>query len=307
MKESGVPLVRLGASAVTVSPLGVGTNAWGNHGRARPELQPVFQAAFGTGIGFFDTAEVYSRGGSERTLGLCLQGLDAGAAQPVVLSKFFPMPWRLHKEALIAALRASLDRLHLSALDVYLIHFPWGPVGNDTWVDGLADAMEAGLVRAVGVSNFTPSQMRKAQEVLARRGIALACNEVEYSLLRRGAERNGTLAACRELGVTLIAYRPLGLGLLTADAPRSTSRGWRRLLARGMENDTTDRLRRLLEKLGNAHGGKTKSQVALNWVIRKGALPIPGATSVTHLKENAGALGWSLTDAEVAALDQVAE
>jgi aryl-alcohol dehydrogenase-like predicted oxidoreductase len=287
-------------SGIEATALGVGTNAWGNRGRPRPEIAPVFRAALEGGIGFFDTAEIYGRGGSERTLGLCLQESAPDARRPVVLSKFFPLPWRLGSSALLAALRASLSRLHLPALDVYLVHFPWGPRGSATWVESLADAVEAGLVRSVGVSNFSVSQMRRAHEALARRGVPLAANEVEFSLLRRKAERGGTLAACHELGVRMIAYRPLGLGLLAAGG----SRGWRALAARRMRRTATDRLMALADEVGAAHGGRTRSQVALNWVISKGALPIPGATSVPHLIENAGALGWSLTAAEVSALDE---
>jgi aryl-alcohol dehydrogenase-like predicted oxidoreductase len=284
--------------------IGVGTNAWGSHGKARPELLPVFQAALKIGVGFFDTAEIYGGGGSERTLGLCLDGLGqrAGGPRPLVLSKFFPMPWRFQRKDFVAALRATLERLRIPSLDVYLIHFPLGR--TTTWVNALGDVVEAGLARAVGVSNFSALQMRRAYDVLQRHGIPLVCNEVEYSLLRREPERNGTLAACRELGATMIAYRPLGLGLLTRGSAKNPSRGWRRLLARGMQGAATDRLRALLAELGDAHGGMTAAQVALNWVQRKGALPIPGATSVAHLEENAGSLGWALTDAEVAALDE---
>jgi len=290
--------VRLGGSSVRVSPLGVGTNAWGHGGRPRPELRPVLEAALLRGIVFFDTAEIYGGGGSERTLGVLLGGSPQVGERPVILSKFFPMPWRLRKRQLIEALRRSLDRLVMPSLDVYLIHFPLGPV--NAWLDALAHVAGAGLVRAVGVSNFNARQLRHAHRALASRGIPLACNEVELSLARRGAERNGTLAACQELGVTVIAYRPLALGRLV-QSPTRSSHGWRRLVAAGMR--TGDRLTDVLQEIGRSHGEKTPAQVALNWVFCKGALPIPGATRVAHLEENAGALGWRLTDAEVAALD----
>jgi len=294
--------VRLGRSSVLVSPLGVGTNAWGRSGGPRPELRQVFEAALSRDITFFDTAEVYGAGGSERTLGGFL-GHGAPGEQPVVLSKFFPMPWRLRKGALIDALRRSLERLSMPAVDVYLIHFPWGPVAIETWVDALADARAAGLVKAVGVSNYSAEQLRRAHAVLASRGLPLACNEVELSLARRGAEKNGTLAACRELGVTLIAYRPLALGRLTGVATRQ-AHGWRRLMASRMGSEVS--LADTLQEIGLAHGGRSAPQVALNWVICKGAIPIPGATSVAHLEENAGALGWHLSESEVAALDTAA-
>ncbi len=125
-----------------------------------------------------------------------------------MLSKFFPWPWRLSRRELDSALKRSLGRLGIPRLDVILLHFPFPPVPLESWVEALGDAVEAGLTRAVGVSNCDASQVRRAHEVLTRRNIPLACDEVEFSLLNRRAERNGTLAACRELGVATIAYRP---------------------------------------------------------------------------------------------------
>jgi aryl-alcohol dehydrogenase-like predicted oxidoreductase len=304
-----IPKVRLGKSDVLVSPIGVGTNAWGLRGKPRPELKKVFQAALEREITLFDTAELYGFGGSERTLaevlshGSTSDSISAnGQEGPVVLTKFLPLPWRLRKPALLRALRSSLRRLNLPLADIYLIHFPLGPVPIETWVEGLADAYEAGLVRALGVSNFNASQLQRAHKVLASRGVPLSCNEVEFSLLHRGIERNGTLAACRELGVTLIAYRPLGLGSLTGSA--SLSNGKRHeALAHGVRNSATKGLAQLVREIGETHGGRTPPQVALNWILCKGALPIFGTTKVAHVEENFGALGWRLNDQEMAALD----
>jgi len=293
--------IPLGRSRVLVSPLGLGTNTWGRAGRPRLELRNVFQAALSNGIALLDTAEIYAAGGSERSLGEFLTGLDS-AARPAVLSKFFPMPWRFRKTQLVDALRRSLERLRLSALDVYLIHFPWGPRPIEAWVDALADAANAGLVRAVGVSNYNAAQVRRAYRVLDARGIPLACNEVELSLARRGAEKSGTLAACRELGVSVIAYRPLARGRLVASPV--PARGMRGLMASGMRPGK--RLEEVVKEIGKAHGGKTAAQVALNWVICKGAVPIPCATRISHLMENIGALGWQLSDVEVSELDSAA-
>jgi aryl-alcohol dehydrogenase-like predicted oxidoreductase len=174
-------------------------------------------------------------------------------------------------------------------------------------MDALVDALEAGLTRAVGVSNYSAAQMRRAHTALSRRGVALACNQVEYNLLQRSVERNGLLSLCRELGVTLVAYRPIASGLLSGKyTPDNPPQDWRGLVYRrgtlAQIQPVVDRLR----QIGEAHGGKTPSQVALNWLICKGALPIPGAKNVRQAQENAGALGWRLTDDEVAALDAAA-
>jgi aryl-alcohol dehydrogenase-like predicted oxidoreductase len=293
--------VQLGTSGLHVSPLGVGTNAWRFNQQAMPGLQSTFEAALNAGVDFFDTAEVYGFGGSERTLG---QFLATASQKPVVATKFLPVPWRLGKSSLTTALRGSLSRLGVAQVDLYLIHSPVSPVAIETWMDALADAVQAGLTRGVGVSNYSAEQMRRAHAALSKRGIALACNQVEYSLLQRSAERNGLLSLCRELGVTLVAYHPIASGLLTGKyTPDNPPRDWRRLVYRRAYLARIQPVVDHLRQIGAAHGGKTPSQVALNWIICKGALPIPGAKNVRQAQDNAGALGWRLTDDEVAALD----
>ncbi len=302
--------VPLGKSDVRVSPLGIGTWAWGDRfiwGYSRssdPDLQAAFQATLAAGINFLDSAEMYGFGRSEQLIGQFMQA-NGQPAQPVLIAtKFAPVPWRLGKTSLLSALRGSLKRLQVPRVDLYQIHFPLLPVAIETWMDALADAVEAGLTRAVGVSNYSPDQMRRAHAALAKRGVALASNQVEFSLLHRQPERDGLLALCRELGVTLIAYSPLAKGLLTGkytpDKPPKGARG--RMAGR----DYLARIQPLIGQLraiGEAHGGKTPSQVALNWLIARGALPIPGAKNVRQVQDNAGALGWHLTEDEVARLD----
>ncbi len=206
------PLVALGTTDVRVSPLGVGTNTWGTGGGADPRKVDTFTALLDEGITLFDTAEIYTGSASERTIGECIR---VTGRSPVVLTKFFPFPWRVSREGLAVALRRSLQRLGLPRVDVYLLHFPLPPVSLESWTEGLADAVQAGLTRAVGISNCGPAQVRRAHEVLKARGIPLACNEVELSLLKRAPLENGLLDVCRELGVTLIAYRPLAQGMLS--------------------------------------------------------------------------------------------
>jgi aryl-alcohol dehydrogenase-like predicted oxidoreductase len=159
-------------------------------------------------------------------------------------------------------------------------------------------------VRAVGVSNYDASEMRRAHSTLKSRGIPLCCNEVEYNLLNRRAETNGVRDACRELGVTLVAYRPLALGFLSAaSSPQNPAKGVRGLLFGRGYAERIGAVAGLLRRIADSRG-KTPAQVALNWVLCKGALPIPGATTIQHLQENVGALGWRLTAEEVAGLDQ---
>ncbi len=291
--------------------LGLGTAAWGDrllwdHGRSHTDadLEAAFEASLAGGIRLYDTAEIYGWGHSERLLG---RFLDGGKGQPLVVTKFMPYPWRLRRTSLLTALHGSLDRLGVQQIALYLVHWPLPPVSIETWMDGLADAVEAGLVQAVGVSNFSLAQMKRAGAALARRGVPLAANQVEYSLLQRAPERSGLLAACQEMGVRLMAYSPLAMGTLTgkyaSGSPLPGVRGWRfnRRLAR------ITPLLDLLREIGQAHGGKTPAQVALNWVIAKGALPIPGAKNACQAEENVGGKGWRLTEEEVGALDATSE
>ncbi len=304
--------ILLGKTTLTITPLGIGTWAWGDrfvwgYGGGRygdDDLRAAFEAALEGGINFFDTAEVYGLGKSERLLG---QFIREHRASVVVATKFFPFPWRWGEGAFRRALRHSLQRLGMEQVDLYQVHFPYPPVSIERWAETLADVVEEGLVRAVGVSNYNAEQMGRAYNVLARRGIPLASNQVHYSLLHRDPEFDGVMRLCKELGVTLIAYSPLEMGILTGKyTPEHPPGGLRRrrfpktYLAAAMPVVAK------LRAIGEAHDGKSAAQVALNWVICKGAVPIPGAKNARHATANAGALGWRLTADEVAALDDVA-
>jgi len=150
--------------------------------------------------------------------------------------------------------------------------------------------------------------MRRAHDVLAKRGIPLASNQVEYSLLHRQPERNGVLAACRDLRVALIAYSPVAKGILTGKyTPQNPPPGVRGRQWNFKPLAHIQPLIARLREVGEAHGGKTPAQVALNWLIQKGALPIPGVKNARQVQDNLGALGWSLTPDEVELLDQASE
>lgn len=301
--EQRAETIALGRTGPTVSALGAGTNTWGGRGGPGPDTCSTFDALLDCGITLLDTAEIYTGGRSERAVGRCIR--ESGR-RPVVLTKFFPMPGRLGKGAMRSALHRSLSRLGLSAVDVYLLHFPWPPVPLETWADALADAVEAGLARAVGVSNCDHGQTRRAHAALAARGIPLACNEVELSLLHRKPERGGLLDTCRELDVTVIAYRPLALGVLSGKYGAAHRPGGYRGLLYGRAY--LARIQPVLTALQHvaAARGRTVSQVALNWVLCKGALPIPGAKSPEQARQNAGAMGWRLTPVEIAELERAA-
>ncbi len=168
----------------------------------------------------------------------------------------------------------------------------------------MAEAVQAGLTRSVGVSNYGPELTRRAFEACAKRGIPLASNQVQYSLLHRQPERNGLVQMCRELGVSIIAYSPIAKGLLTGKyTPENPPPGTRGFSAGRDYLKRIQPLVALMHTIGEEHGGKTPGQVALNWVLCKGAVPIPGAKNARQAQENAGALGWRLTDSEVERLE----
>jgi aryl-alcohol dehydrogenase-like predicted oxidoreductase len=302
--------IPLGTSNIRISPMGIGTWAWGDRfvwGYSRDQdadLKESFQMTIDAGINFFDTAELYGLGRSERLLGQFMQTTQ----QPLVIAtKFMPLPWRFMKGQLRSALKGSLNRLGMARVDLYQIHWPSQLVPLERWMDALADAVDDGLTRTVGVSNYSLDEMRRAHERLMKRGIALASNQVEYSLLVRQPEHSGLLKACHELGITLIAYSPIAMGMLTGKyTPENPPKGARARMYTPAYLAKIQPLIRLLKEIGQAHGGKTASQVSLNWLICKGTLPIPGVRNVRQLQDNLGALGWRLTDAEVAALDSAA-
>ena len=305
-----------GSNILAGITFGVGTWSWGyrlfwgyGSGYGPEDLRQVFDASLAAGIRLFDTAEVYGQGKSEQMLGEFLRDLpEERRARVLVATKFMPFPWRLGRGSLSKALKASLNRMQIEQVDLYQVHQPLPPVTPETWMTAMAEAVQSGRVKAVGVSNYSQEWMQRAYDTLIREGIPLAANQVEYSLLERRVEKNGLLKLCKDLGITLIAYSPLAMGILTgkysaANPPRGIRgrRYGRHLL------EKTAPLITLLKHLGASHGGRTPAQVALNWCICKGTLPIPGAKNIQQAEQNAGALGWMLSESEVAALDEASD
>lgn len=302
--ESGIRPGRL-----DLPPMGVGAWAWGDRmywgyerGYGRREVEEAFHASLDAGIRFFDTAEIYGQGASERILG----ELEKEAQVPLTIaSKFMPYPWRLGGGALLIALHRSLDRLGRGSLELYQIHFPLPPVRVEKWMEPLAEAVTSGLARAVGVSNYSLDQMERARSALAKFGVPLHSNQVRYSLLDREPEKTGLLEACRSEDIALIAYSPVAQGLLTGAYSMDNPPPWiRRMRVGRARMAKAEHLVGVLRRMGESLGGKTPSQVALNWVMAKGAIPIPGAKNASQANENVGALGWKLSEAQVAALDE---
>ncbi len=309
--------VQLGKSGLEVSRVGAGTWQWGGrfywgYGRqyGDDDLAKAFDACIDHGINWFDTAELYGRGMSERILG---RHVNVGVfdpettSKPLIATKFFPYPWRLHHSSLRRALKASLRRLNAESIDLYQLHFPHRPRGFMYWVDAMADAAEDGLIKAIGVSNFSADQTKRAHDELAKRGLVLASNQVGYSLLNRRVEANGVIDTCRELGVSVISFGPLAEGMLTGKyGPGSPPPLLRNLRWARRRLDSLPPLIGLMREIGSAHAA-SPSQVALNWLIIKGTLPIPGVKSAEQAADNASAMTWELGFDEFEALDKASE
>lgn len=298
------------------APLGVGTWAWGDKrtwgmggydaSLTSDTIAGAWRASIDAGVGLFDTAEVYGNGESERILGRLLAEDPTRRDALVIATKFWPAPWKFNvREALRTALVASLERLGLGRVDLYQIHGPISLRSSKELAAALADVVHDGLCSAVGVSNYSIREMTAIHADLHLRGVPLASNQIEYSLLRRRPETSGLLARCHALGVVPIAYSPIGQGRLSGKySVTSPPPGRRNFSDHPMEQ--VDRVVVELRRIGESHGGRTPSQTALRWIMDKGAVPIPGAKNAGQALDNAGALGWRLGPEDIEALDRVA-
>lgn len=309
--EKTVERIELGSTGMMISPMGVGAWSWGDrlfwsYGReyAQDEVQQAFQTAVEAGLNFFDTAEVYGFGRSEKMLGQLIQSTGT---QINTTTKFFPYPWRFWPGFVSRALRASLRRLQLESIDQYLVHWPYSVMSIETLMKAFAGAVEQGLTRSVGVSNFNRERMNRAQAALNDYGLGLASNQVAFSLIEQGPLYSGLLDACRESRITLVAYSPLAQGILTGKyTPDNPPPGTRRRWSRQVDLEKLPALIGLMNEVGQKYGGKTPAQVAINWTMTRGAVPIPGAKNRQQMQDNLGALGWRMTVDEAQALEKAA-
>jgi len=310
-----IPRVRLGRSPLEVIPLGAGCWAWGDqeywrygvdHGPR--DVVAAFDACLEAGLDFFDTAEAYGWGKSEQILG----ALARKSGRDLVLAtKYAPLAGRGGAAAVRKGLAGSLRRLGVPRIGLYQLHWAdrdEAPI--EAVMDVLAEAVQAGHIGAVGVSNFSAFEMREAHAALARHGVPLATNQVRYSLLHRAPEVDGVLDACRELGVTLLAYSPLEQGLLTGkyDAGKRPQgpRGEAEWFAPS-NVAAAQPVIATLRDIAAAHATQAAA-VALAWLLAQGGVvPLAGVKNGEQAAANAAALAIRLADTEVARLDGAAQ
>ncbi len=311
---------QLGRTGIPITPIGLGVMQFaGGKGVfkfmfpdiSQADMNAIIQAALAGGINWFDTAEMYGMGKSEQGLTNALK--DAGVADEDVLiatkwSPFFRTAGNISK-----TIGDRLRFLDGYTIDLYQVHQPYSFSSPEAEMNAMADLVEAGKIRTVGVSNFSAERMRRAHTALQKRGLPLASNQVEYSLWKRSIESNGILETAKELGISIIAWGPLASGLLSGkfhhdpDLLAQAPLGRRNILSRKIEKSRP--LVEALAEIGLIYDA-SPSQVALNWLIHSHGdtvVAIPGASKVKHAHESAGAMQFRLTPEEMERLDAISQ
>jgi len=267
----------------------------------------AFEASLQHGVMMFDTAEAYGTGLSETLTGGMVVAAQQQGTPALVATKFMPYKWK-HMDvakAMPQAVEESLRRLGVCKIDLYQIHNPGHPSGIAAQAHALADVYLSGKAASVGVSNFSVKELKELLRVFRERGVPLASNQIEFSLLRQIPLQDGMLKLLRDSGAQLLAYSPLGMGRLTGKySARNQPEG-----RRGFGNIPWPKLQPLVDELGavGQRYGKSPGQVALNWVLCQGAIPIAGAKNEEQARENAGAMGWRLQPSDVQNLTRLGQ
>jgi pyridoxine 4-dehydrogenase len=299
--------------------IGVGTWAWGNQflwgydPSQDPVLEATFARAVACGLHTFDTADSYGtgrfNGRSEALLGRFAAALLPQQRDGLcVATKLAPFPWRLGRRGYQRAFAASKQRL-AGRIDLVQLH--WSTARYAPWqeaplLDGLADLVQAGEAGSLGVSNMGPQRLRMVHRRLADRGVALHSLQVQLSLLAPDPIRPGGVAdVCRELGIRLIAYSPLALGLLARPLQGEPwPPGPRGALFRRLGPGLVE-LQAEMARIAAIYDASLAA-VALNWCRAHGALPIPGLRRPDQVEQAAAALAWSLAPQDRERLDGLA-
>jgi aryl-alcohol dehydrogenase-like predicted oxidoreductase len=312
---------RLGKTDIEISPLGMGcwqlaqgTSAMGRFWEIQSPAQAAetVSAAMESGISWFDTAEIYGNGTSEKTLSAALASLGVKPGSVVVATKWFPI-FRTAR-SIGKTIDTRIACLGSYPIDLHQVHQPWSFSPVAAQMREMAALVKARKIRSVGVSNFSARAMEAAHAALAAEGIPLASNQIRFNLLDRRIERNGVLAAAKKLGITLIAYSPLSQGVLSGRFHRDPGAVAKLSTMRRMMSRTgaaaLERSRPLvqaLEEIGRAHGS-TASQVALSWTVTfhgDTIVAIPGASRAPQARENGGAMALTLSQQELKRIDEL--
>ncbi len=265
--EFGNDVKELGKTGVKIPSLGFGTGGIGGFpdpDYSKDELAiNAIKTAINLGLWHIDTAEIYGKGHAEELIAKAIKDVDRESI--FITSKVSGD--NLEYDKVIRAAKASLKRLEVSHIDLYLVHWPNPKVPLSETMRAMEKLVEMGLVRFIGVSNFNVAQIEEARNSLSHEDIVNVQNK--YNLLHREFEDN-VIPYCQKENITFTAYTPLAKGKLAND----------------------DFLKGIGEKYG-----KTSVQVALNWIIsQKNVIAITRSLNIEHIKENVGAMGWRMSD-----------
>ena len=300
-------LRRLGKSGLEISPILMGTWQAGKDmwvGIDDNQTKSALHAAFDAGITTFDTAEAYGNGHSERVLG---EAVSAFRDRIILATKVFPN--HLKSKQVVEACHRSLQNLQTDVIDLYQIHWPAGsfktalvPIGET--MEALNRLKEEGKIRAVGVSNFSRRQLEEASEHGRIESL-----QPPYSLFWRHVETDA-MPYCIENDITILAYSPMAQGLLTGKFAKDHEfeKGDHRARNRLFKPENFQRVQEALEKLRPLAEEKQISlgQLALAWVIsHTGTCAIAGARNAEQAAQNAAAAKISLSDDEMARMDEI--
>lgn len=302
---------KLGTQGLTVSALGLGCMQMsGNYGPAdEAEGIATIHAALDLGINFFDTAEIYGPFENEKLVG---RALKDRRDQAVIATKFGfaydgakPTGTNSRPEHVKAACDGSLQRLGVDCIDLFYQHRVDKAVPIEETVGALAELVQAGKVRYIGLSEASATTIRRAHAVHP-----ISALQSEYSLWERGIEAE-VLPAIRELGIGLVPYSPLGRGFLTGSLKRAEELpegDWRKVNVPRLQGENFDRNVALVAAVKElaARKGCTPAQLALAWLLHLGQdiVPIPGTKRLAYMRENTAAADVALTAEDMQWLDE---
>ncbi|HBI1677716.1 TPA: aldo/keto reductase [Enterococcus faecalis] len=313
--------VKFGNTGMDVSQLCLGTMGFGDPNSGfhewvleEEESRQVIKKALDLGINFFDTANVYSYGASERILGQALKDF-ANRDEIVVATKAFvtmkkaPNSGGLSRKALFYQIDQSLERLKMDYVDLYIVHrWDYNTPIEET-MESLHDIVKSGKVRYIGASAMYAWQFAKAQAVADKRGwTKFVSMQNHLNLLYREEERE-MMSLCDDQKIAVTPYSPLASGRLTRDWEATTNRFLTDTVAKSKYDKTEDQDRVIVERVAEiADKYQVKrAQVALAWLLQKKSViaPIIGATKESHLTDALPALDLKLSPEDVAYLEEV--
>jgi len=275
------------------------------------EVRNIWKVCRDRQVVFFDTAEGYGGGTSEMRVRSVKKWyedttLDGNKEEAVIVAtKFLPTLWRWTKGSFYKSLRGSLDRLGVDCIDLYFIHTPIHPLPLEYFIQWACDAVDDGLINHIGISNCNADLTRRAAAVAKQNGKRIACNQIMLNLLVWNSPKHQeTVTTCRDLGIQIVAYSPIGQGILTDSLTEEKFSSIRAVKMTGVKYPAIQPLREKIEAISKQRDC-TMAQVAINWVRGHGAVPLVGCRSVKQVEDAAGSMQWDLAKEEVEALDKL--